>query len=476
MEFYELMVKGFDEAGWSQNYVSKEFNINRGILHRFYRGNGLISRENFREIIYTIPLSYSQKSLLIESFYKDSVGSDTFRRIIHIGNVLKQMSKNEGAAQSEYKSNPITVEDPENITFLYSAQIKMAVDYIFKNADPGKIYTNYPFSFSEIDEAAFNNYLQNRNWEIIHMINFKTDGDDGENIDNLFQAVKWVEYQCSPYYNVSGNKICENTPFPCFFAADSYCILFHPKKKKGIFIKSDDIFECIQDESANFLKTAMPLASYPKDLFELKNDCSRVSGELIEMSFSRNPCIASIINQESLDEVMRDDIPGMESIKKIGAKHYAQLAKNFEQRHVVSDAGLREFVETGKIIECPAVFLKNEHLPLKYRKQYLELMIDFVKDDRLLIIDSKVFKTPNISLELCDSNIQIYCVFQDIPENQQYCGNGIIILNDKRLKKDIELFIEYLQVTRGIYLKNVAEEYLRSILLLCDNDADKGDK
>ena len=123
-----------------------------------------------------------------------------------------------------------------------------------------------------------------------------------------------------------------------------------------------------------------------------------------------------------------------------------------------------------------AVFLKNEHLPVKYRKQYLELMIDFVKDDRLLIIDSKVFKTPNISLELCDSNIQIYCVFQDIPENQQYCGNGIIILNDKRLKKDIELFIEYLQVTRGIYLKNVAEEYLRSILLLCDNDADKGDK
>lgn len=56
MEFYELMVKGFDEAGWSQNYVSKEFNINRGILHRFYRGNGSISRENFREIIYTIPL------------------------------------------------------------------------------------------------------------------------------------------------------------------------------------------------------------------------------------------------------------------------------------------------------------------------------------------------------------------------------------------------------------------------------------
>lgn len=472
MEFYELMVKGFNEAGWSQNYVSKEFNINRGILHRFYRGIGSISRENFKEIIYKIPLSSSQKTLLIESFYKDSVGTDTFKRITHIGNVLKEMAKNESNAQSEYKSNPIAVEDPEKITFLYSSQIKMAVDYIFENAAPGKLYTNYPYSFTDIDESAFNHYLKNRSWNIIHMINFKIDGEDGENIDNLFHAIKWVEYQCSPYYNVSGNKTDENIPFPCFFAADSYCLLFHPKKKRGMLVKNDDIFEAIQEESANFLKSAIPLASYPKDLFELKNDCSRISGELIEMSFSKNPCIASIINQESLDEVMRDDIPGMESIKKIGAKHYARLAKNYEEKHVVSDAGLRDFVETGKIIECPAIFLKNENLPLKYRKQYVQLMLDFVKEDRLLIIDSKIFQTPNISLELCDSNIQIYCVFHDIPQNQQYCGNGIIILNDKRLKKDIELFVEYLQVTQGIYLKNIAEEYLSSILLLCEDETE----
>ena len=170
---------------------------------------------------------------------------------------------------------------------------------------------------------------------------------------------------------------------------------------------------------------------------------------------------------------IRDDIPGIESIKKISAEHYSKLAKNYKQKHVVTDNGLRNFVETGKIIECPAAILKKEQLPLKYRKQYIQLMLDYIKDERLLIIDSKVFQLPNISLELCDSNIQIYCVFQDIPQNQQYCGNGIIILNDKRLKKDIELFVEYLQVTRGIYLQNVAEEYLRSILLLCDDEANQ---
>lgn len=473
MEFYELMVKGFNEAGWSQNYVSKEFNINRGILHRFYRGIGSISRENFREIIYRIPLSYSQKTLLIESFYKDSVGTDTFRRITHIGNVLKEVAKNENNNQSEYKSNPITVEDPEKITFLYSSQIKMAVEYILENAAPGKLYTNYPYSFTDIDEAVFNHYLKNRSWNIIHMINFKIDGEDGENIDTLFRSIKWVERQCSPYYSISGNKTEENIPFPCFLAADSYCILFHPKNKKGFLVKNVDLFECIQEKSSDFLKKAMSLASYPKDLFELKNDCSRVSGELIEMSISKNPCIAAIINQECLNEVIRDDIPGIESIKSIGAEHYARLAKNYKQKHVVTDSGLRDFVETGKIIECPSVFLKKESLLLKYRKQYIELMLDYIKDERFMIIDSKVFQLPDISMELCDSNIQIYCVFKDMPQNQQYCGNGIIILNDKRLKKDIELFIEYLQVTRGIYLENVAKDYLNSILILCEDEAEQ---
>lgn len=74
MEFYELMVNAFNEVGWSQNYVSKEFNINRGILHRFYRGTGSIFRDDFREIIYKIPLSISEKKLLTERFYKESKG------------------------------------------------------------------------------------------------------------------------------------------------------------------------------------------------------------------------------------------------------------------------------------------------------------------------------------------------------------------------------------------------------------------
>ncbi len=92
MEFYELMVKAFNEVGWSQNYVSREFNINRGLLHRFYKGIGSISRENFKEIIYQIPLSLSEKKILTEKVYKESLGGDTYRRIIHIRNVLKEIA------------------------------------------------------------------------------------------------------------------------------------------------------------------------------------------------------------------------------------------------------------------------------------------------------------------------------------------------------------------------------------------------
>lgn len=475
MEFYELMVKGFDEADWSQNYVSKEFNINRGILHRFYRGIGSLSRENFREIIYKIPLSYSQKTLLIESFYKDALGTDTFRRITHIGNVLKEIANYENDTEPKYISVPLTVDDPEKITFLNSSQIKMAVDYIFENAAPGDLYTNYPHSFTEIDKAAFNHYIKTSGWNIVHMINFKIDDEDGENIDNLFRAIKWVEHQCSPYYIISESKAEENIPFPCFFAADSYCILFHPKNKCGILVKNNEIFEYIKNSSLKLLKKSALLASYPKDLFELNNDCSCISGESIRMTISSQPCIAPIITSEAMDELLRDDIPGIGGIKKVCMNRYNKLAKVHDHKHIVTDMGLRNFIETGEIIECPSVLLKTERLPLKYRKQYIQLMLENVNNERLLIIDSRTFPFPDVNIELYKNHIQIFCIFQNIPKNQQYAGNGIIILNDKRLKKDIELFIEYLQVTCGIYLKNVAEEYLRSILLLCDDEADLND-
>ena len=75
MEFYELMVKAFDEVGWSQNFVSKEFNINRGLLHRFYRGISSISRENFKAIINKIPISLSEKKYLRKSFTRRTLAA-----------------------------------------------------------------------------------------------------------------------------------------------------------------------------------------------------------------------------------------------------------------------------------------------------------------------------------------------------------------------------------------------------------------
>lgn len=468
MEFYELMVKAFNESGWSQNYVSREFNINRGLLHRFYRGIGSISREDFREIIYKIPLSISEKKLLTEKFYKESLGGDTFRRIVHIKNVLKEISDEQTSLPQPYKSTPLNIDDPEKITILNSSQIKMAVDYIFQNVSPCKVYTNYPFSFTEMDNAVFGNYFSNRSWDILHMIIFKIDGEDGENIDSLFRSFRWVERQCTPYYVISGDNKMLNTPYPCFFAADSYCLLFNPKSKKGFFIKNDDIFECIKEVSDDFMKEAARLASFPKDMFELKNDCCRISDERIDMTVSNNPCIASIINEESVSEVIRSDIPDAESIKKVAIEHYGKLASNEKQKYVTTDRGLKSFVENGKVIECPPVMLIDEKLPIKYRKKFLENLIDFAERGRVKIIDGGIFTMPDMSIELGENNIQIFCVFRDLPENLQYCGNGMIILNDKRLRKDIELFIEYLQVNREIYSEATAVDYLKSLLTLCE--------
>lgn len=104
---------------------------------------------------------------------------------------------------------------------------------------------------------------------------------------------------------------------------------------------------------------------------------------------------------------------------------------------------------------------------MKYRIKFLENLINFAKEGRLKLIDTELFTMPDMSIELGENNIQVFCVFRDFSENLQYCGNGMIILNDKRLRKDIELFIEYLQVSREIYTDATAIDYLESLVTLC---------
>lgn len=468
MEFYELMVKAFDEVGWSQNFVSKEFNINRGLLHRFYRGISSISRENFKAIINKIPISLSEKKVLTEKFYKENLGGDTFRRVIQIRNVLREIAEEQRGTLSEYRITPIEFSDLEKVNVLGYSQIKAAVDYIFKNVAPCKIYTNYPFSFTEFDNAVFSNYMNDRNWDIMHMIIFKTDGEDEENIYSLFRSFRWAEYRTTPYYVISGGNRVINCAYPCFFAADSNCLFFNPRNKRGFFIKNDEMFECVREVSEEFMKDASALASFPKDMFDLKNECCRISNERIEMSISNNPCIASIINEESISNVIRSDIPDSESLKKIAADHYEKLAANSEQKYVTTDEGLRKFAESGRIIECPPVIVVDERLPIEYRKRFFEKFLSFVDRGRGLIIDSKAFIIPNISIELGENNIQLFCTFRDFPENMRYCGNAIINLNDKRLRKDMELFIEYIQANGGVYSKEMSVDYLKVLLALCD--------
>lgn len=468
MEFYELMVKRFDEVGWSQNFVSREFNINRGLLHRFYKGIGSLSRESFKEIINKIPLSLSEKKMLTEKFYKESLGGDTFRRILQIRNVLKEISDEQESSDKEYISVPAVFDEPEKINTLGPSQIKSAVDYIFKKVKPCRIYTNYPFSFTEMDNAVFGNYLSNRTFDILHMIVFKTDGEDEDNIYNLFRAFRWAECRTTPYYVVSAGSKSTNTPYPCFFAADSYCILFNPESQRGFFTKNDEVFECIVKASEDFMKEASALASFPKDMFDLKNECCRISNERIDVTISNNPCIASIINDESISEVIRSDIPDAESLKRVAAEHYKKLAMNDKQKYVTTDSGLRRFAEKGRIIECPPIMVVNEALPIKYRKRFLEIFIGYIESGRAVIIDSKAFKMPEMSIELGENNIQVFCTFRDFPGNMQYCGNAMIILNDKRLRMDIELFIEFIQVSGGIYADTMAVDYLKTLLALCD--------
>lgn len=89
--FFERFVEASSKMGWSQNYISKKFNINRGLLSKYKNGEALMPLEKFQQILKEMSLSVPEKELLCEQYYKELYGAEQFAKIKHIEGVLTEL-------------------------------------------------------------------------------------------------------------------------------------------------------------------------------------------------------------------------------------------------------------------------------------------------------------------------------------------------------------------------------------------------
>lgn len=468
MKFNERFLEDILNSGWSRNYVSKEFNINRGLLHKYFNGTQLIPQNTFNEIIEAMVIPYSEKTVLCDLYYAELFGEDVLHRIKNLEHILLGIDQSCISDKSFVHIQPtIDVTELEKNDKLYlktQTDILSAVCYLFEVADKGEIYTNYPYSCTDFDNMVFNCCLVYQDFKLFHLLVFNKIADCLENVQNIFCSVRYLQYGINPLclYNYGGTN--EMSPFPFFFAVGNYCLLFSSDCTQGFLYKDADMFSYIKNGFYSKIEESTELAVFPKDMLEVKNIVSCNIKLEMEMTLTRYPCLAPIADADFIYSILNLDVPGIQQLAELAVHHYANAFGEDTEKYIIHESGMREFAKTGKVYEVPGIFVKPASK--KERIRYFETLKKLNENGRLKVINCCGFDMPSaVTISLLDQWLNLYGHFENVPKEQRFSANWIISMNDKQVFEDIKLLCDYLLATSNFYTQKGADEFLNSMII-----------
>lgn len=468
MNFNEYFLEILKRNGYSKNHLSKTFGINRGALHKYFNGTLILPKELFRKILDEMVISQNERVLLYDLYYTELYGVETLNRIKSLEQLILGTDTS-ALPDKAFAEAPYTVDFTEfekfNKFYLQREKdILSAVRFLFKSNDGGKIYTNYPYSLTELDNTVYNCCLKYPQFKFVHLLYFNKISDYFKNLQNIFCSVRYIQNKINPVCKYIYGDIIETSPYPFFFALNNCCLFFSADCTQGFLYNDQEMFAHIKNVFESQRNNDTPLAEIPKDIIETKNIVACNINGTVELSLCHYPCLAPIADADFINSLLKKDISGIHRLAEIAIEHYSTIFNSETEKYIFNESGLREFAETGKVFEVPSVFINPAEV--SYRIQYFEKLKELNGIDRLKILTNSSFKLPkSVNMSVFDSYIQIYGSCKNIPEEYKYSANWIIKTQDKQIVEDVKLFVDYLESTKNFYSQKGAEGLLNSMII-----------
>ena len=466
MRFHELFSEAINKTGWSKNYISQTFNINRGTLYKYISGDLFVPKDVFLMLLEKMKIGRAEQDELFEKYFFEYFGSKKINRLRYIQKALSELDEN-CLPIKDFDGSYDDSFDGQKIRCLNSKKdIIACLRYVLKKAGESEIVTNYRYFDKEVDDAVFQFLSENKKLNIQHLLVFDKESNSLNNLNNIFGSIRWLRHQINPIYCYAYKDVVDFIPFPYYFAVDSYCLLFSFKNGCGIYIKDKNVFDDINNSADRFIKKSRPLAVFPNSIIDMKNEVLRQVNGTLESAWCMYPCLSIVADEEFISSVVRRELPDYELLVKVCVQHYKSL-KSGNQKNYFSARGLQMFAKTGRVSEAPAAFLNNA--PVEQRLRFFYKLKTLINEGRLMILDDSLFQMPYmVSVSLFGSAVQILGEFADIPDELKCAGNYIITLEDRVLESDILDFGEYPCSNRFFYSAYAAESYVDSLILFCE--------
>ena len=443
---------------YSISAFAKEIGISAGLLNHIFNGKRTMSPDKFLQTINSTIFDLNEIAELRDAYFIERYGEKDYKKIRLICDTVQ--SFNFGSVSEIEDCSDVIGKSYSEL--LSSKEISSAIKELFASTDK-VIYTNIHHSNNTINHVLYyliKSYPSSRMERCIPTFSTKV---NERNLTTLFSVIRFAKAGVN---TVSLEKpevehLEQTTLFPYFVISDKMLILLDSRCKRGVAFCGGEIVTDKYRVTENISKSAKSVMTYFKNELEAVNYIINYENDKI-YALKSTPCFLSVDDLDYLSKA-DSDYPDKEDFINF-LKHRRTDKRWF---NICTQAGLEDFIETGKTYELSEVFVKR--FPVEARKMFLSSMISTLENSEAY---HNLFFERNINFSEFFTNTEIVvydnsCIITTLPDDPD--GSNFLsqitlhITGGEFLKICKILLSDYLPISGQLLTKQTALHYLKSI-------------
>lgn len=444
MDFGGHLEKLIRERNLSINMLVRECGINRGGLYNAFKGQRKLKADQLFALISKLSLSAPEEARLINMYFDDFYGEQEHGKIKFLINQISDCAPARHNAESVSKSS--------------AAEEKLKA-FISQNK---RIITNFPYSFEAADRLFFNAVQNGEITEFTHILVADDEDDYKNNYISIFKSLKYMYFGHFPKYFHSSVKALQSAALlPYFAIGESGALLF--SKARAVAIEDSESVDILAREAAELLRGCRQFGEESGDIFQIKDEYQKgIVDGMTEVTLSSYPCLAQFVDYETMQSLVRRQLPNKDMLVEIAYSHYSNIYKRVKQINITTEDGIKRFASTGNLLEIPGKYIACADI--KHRVKILEGIADSAKRGEFYLLDKSKLSLPGgIMIEKC-ANKGILCAFDENEKDFYMFGRFFAQLEDRAFVESLGKALKYLVESRKVYPKEYTAQFIKNTI------------
>lgn len=440
--------------------------IDRTLLHKILSGKRKPPEGEFiKKVSERLLLSDEDYEELCQKYKMVQMGENVYSRRKKVAEIIHSLShiKNENNQSFSFKTN-LNISDTSNLSTYYSQDdliknIQIILQYEVQQKSDLYIIAQPSNILNQILKYCVDTKGEISIQHIFCLDNIPIEkSNDNYNLDAFLYVsqlvIDYKNYQPFYYYDIKKSHINSTSVMPYVIISRNFVICTDSDFNTGLICKMDNYVSFYMNQFDNLRAKSKMLLTSLHDSPSI--EAFYRNATLMNITYNYQSQIILCCDKKSF----YDFVNGPDEFKK----QACQLLEEIVQRHlnnkienIFSEAGIKEFMATGKLLDFP------EHLytpiSINSRKKMLTRMIQLLEDD---VWDYRIVKNEYDMFlhQLCISGDSTHIDIQ-YAVDQSRCH---ISLDEKSLIFAFVDYIQYLYESNKVYTKEETIEILKKYL------------